>query len=195
MFTGIIEALGEVVKIESEGSNKTFFVASPISKDFKIDQSVSHNGVCLTIEYVSEELHRVTAIDETLSKSNFATVKVGDRLNLERCLQLNGRVDGHIVQGHVDTVATCTSKKDLNGSVEFRFRLHAEKVPYIVEKGSIAVNGISLTIYDVTENQFSVSIIPFTLVHTNIGKVEVGDRVNVEYDIIGKYILRSLQLK
>lgn len=195
MFTGIIEALGEVVKIETEGTNKTFFVASPISKDLKVDQSVSHNGVCLTIENVSDGLHRVTAIDETLSKSNFAAVEVGDRLNLERCLQLNGRVDGHIVQGHVDTIGICISTKDVDGSVEFRFRLPEEKVPYIVEKGSIAVNGISLTIYDVATNEFSVSIIPFTLSHTNIGNVKAGDRVNVEYDIIGKYILRSLQLK
>lgn len=195
MFTGIIEALGEVVKIETEGTNKTFVVASPISKDLKVDQSVSHNGVCLTIENVSDCLHRVTAIDETLSKSNFAAVEVGDRLNLERCLQLNGRVDGHIVQGHVDTVAICISRKDVDGSVEFRFRLPEEKVPYIVEKGSIAVNGISLTIYDVATNEFSVSIIPFTFSHTNIGNVKAGDRVNVEYDIIGKYILRSLQLK
>lgn len=194
MFTGIIEAVGTVESVKPEGSNKIFYVRSVISRELKVDQSLSHNGVCLTVEAVNEDVHRVTAIEETLLKSNLRRLQTGDLVNLERCLQFNGRIDGHIVQGHVDTTALCISKKPRSGSMEYRFQLKEERTPFIVEKGSISLNGVSLTIYNVSKNAFSVSIIPYTLEHTNLSGMAEGMDVNIEYDIIGKYILRNLQL-
>jgi len=195
MFTGIIESIGAIQHIEQNGSNKTFWITSPILNELKVDQSVSHNGVCLTIEAVEENTHRVTAIEETLVKSNFNDLRVNDEVNLERCMQMNGRLDGHIVQGHVDAVATCTDKKDLNGSWEYRFLFPEQFAKLVIEKGSIALNGISLTLFNAGLNEFSVAIIPYTYEHTNMKHVNIGTTVNIEFDIIGKYIQRMMQLQ
>lgn len=195
MFTGIIEALGTVEDVESNGSNETFWLRSNISGDLKIDQSVSHSGVCLTVEEVSNNLHRVTAINETLNKTNLFEWHRGTQVNLERCLAMNARLDGHIVQGHTDTTATCTTKSDLNGSWEYTFRFDSEFAALVIEKGSISLNGISLTIFNVTENSFTVAIIPFTFNNTNINQVEENSTVNIEFDMIGKYINRLQSLK
>jgi riboflavin synthase len=192
MFTGIIECTGQVEKITSNGSNKTFWIHSPLSKELKTDQSLSHNGVCLTVEEVAGDTHRVTAIEETLSKTNLYTLQPGSEVNLERCMQMNGRLDGHIVQGHVDTTATCTDKKALDGSWEFTFEYAKEFAHLVVETGSISVNGTSLTCFHVTGNSFSVAIIPYTYDHTNIKQVETGSIVNIEFDIIGKYLQRMM---
>jgi riboflavin synthase len=192
MFTGIIECAGQIEKVESQGSNKTFWIHSLISKELKTDQSLSHNGVCLTVEEVSGDTHRVTAIEETLSKTNLYTLQPGSEVNLERCMQMNGRLDGHIVQGHVDTTARCTDKKTLEGSWEFTFQYPAEFAHLVVETGSISVNGTSLTCFHVTGNRFSVAIIPYTYEHTNIKQVETGSIVNIEFDIIGKYLQRMM---
>jgi riboflavin synthase len=192
MFTGIIESLGRVEKVEVHGTNKTFYIASPLSVSFKIDQSVSHNGVCLTVEAVENGVHRVTAIEETLMKSNLDEWQRGDVVNIEQCMQMNGRLDGHIVQGHVDATALCIERKDLNGSWEFRFRIPEEFTTLIIEKGSIAVNGISLTVFNVGSDTFSVAIIPYTFEHTNMQYVYEETTVNIEFDIIGKYIQRML---
>ncbi len=195
MFTGIIEALGAVEYIEHQGSNTTFWIKSTISAELKTDQSVSHSGVCLTVEEVRDNLHRVTAITETLTKTNLSKWQTGTLVNLERCLGINGRLDGHIVQGHIDTTATCIIKSDLNGSWEYTFKFKPEFAPLVIEKGSISLNGISLTIYNVTENTFTVAIIPYTFNHTNLNKVEKDSTVNIEFDIIGKYVNRMNQLK
>lgn len=192
MFTGIIESLGKVEKVEVHGTNKTFYIASPLSESFKIDQSVSHNGVCLTVEAVENGAHRVTAIEETLMKTNLDEWQRGDVVNLEQCMQMNGRLDGHIVQGHVDVTALCIERKDLNGSWEFRFRIPEEFSTLIIEKGSIAVNGISLTVFNVGSDTFSVAIIPYTFEYTNMQYVYEETTVNIEFDIIGKYIQRML---
>jgi riboflavin synthase len=176
--------------VTTTGTNRTFWIASSLSPDFKIDQSVSHNGVCLTVEEVQGNRHRVTAIAETLQKSDLNHWKTGDLVNIERCMLMNGRLDGHIVQGHVDTTATCINKKELDGSWEFRFRFPAQFGALVIEKGSISLNGISLTIFNVTENEFSVAIIPYTFEHTNIKNIIDGTIVNLEFDIIGKYVNR-----
>jgi len=193
MFTGIIESLGKVQALHSQGSNKTFWIESTISPALKIDQSVSHNGVCLTVEEVNGNLHRVTAIDETLQKSNLGSWKTGDLVNLERCLIMNGRLDGHIVQGHVDTTAICMDRKDLDGSWEYRFDFPKKFGHLIIEKGSISLNGISLTIFKVKKHSFSVAIIPYTFDHTNIQSIHPGDTVNLEFDMIGKYVSRLMK--
>jgi len=182
MFTGIIETLGKIENIEQEKSNIHFYVSSAISNELKIDQSVSHNGVCLTVVGLNNDLHKVTAIDETLQKTNLAQLKVGDLINLERCTLAGGRFDGHIVQGHVDQTARCIQKKDENGSFIFTFQYDVSKQNITVEKGSITVNGISLTVVDSKDDQFSVAIIPYTLEHTNLQQVEVGSTVNLEFD-------------
>ena len=192
MFTGIIENTGRVERVEVHGTNKTFYISSPLSAEFKIDQSVSHNGVCLTVEAVENGVHRVTAIEETLMKSNLDEWQRGDVVNIEQCMQMNGRLDGHIVQGHVDATALCIERKDLNGSWEFRFRIPEEFTTLIIEKGSIAVNGISLTVFNVGSDTFSVAIIPYTFEHTNMQYVYEETTVNIEFDIIGKYIQRML---
>jgi riboflavin synthase len=190
MFTGIIESLGRVNAIESKGTNKTFWIASPISHELKVDQSISHNGVCLTVEEQKDNLHRVTAIEETLEKSNLGHWQPGDLVNLERCLIMNGRLDGHIVQGHVDTTATCLDRKDLRGSWEYRFEFPRKFTKLVIEKGSICLNGISLTIFNVKKTRFDIAVIPYTFEHTNIQSVNPGSKVNLEFDMIGKYVAR-----
>jgi riboflavin synthase len=192
MFTGIIESLGEVARIVEEGTNKHFLFESSISNELKIDQSVSHNGVCLTVTKVIDNQHWVTAIDETLQKSNLNELKVDDKVNLERCMQANGRFDGHIVQGHVDQIGICKSVKEVGGSWLFDFEYDDSLGNVTVEKGSISVNGISLTCFNSTKNGFTVAIIPYTNQHTNFHQLTAGDTVNLEFDIIGKYIKRIL---
>ena len=195
MFTGIIESKGIVKAVISNGSNRIFWVESPISSQFKIDQSVSHSGVCLTVEEIIGNTHRVTAIDETLQKTNLFQWKQGTTINLERCLQLNDRLDGHIVQGHVDTPGTCIKRKEKDGSWEFEFEFPKKFAELIIEKGSICVNGISLTAFDVKKRSFRVAVIPYTFEHTNINMVQEGDVVNLEFDMIGKYLSRRLSLR
>lgn len=196
MFTGIIETLGTVKKIEKELTNIHLYVESSISNELKIDQSVSHNGICLTVVALNENTHKVTAIDETLQKTNLGDIKEGDLVNLERCTQANGRFDGHIVQGHVDQVATCINKEDKDGSFIFTFQYDADLNQNItVEKGSITVNGISLTVVNSQRDQFSVAIIPYTIEHTNLQHVEVGTVVNLEFDIVGKYVSKIMALR
>lgn len=195
MFTGIIETTGEVISVENQGSNLHFTIKSEISAQLKADQSVAHNGVCLTIEEVNNGLHRVTAISETLQKTNLGSWRSGTRINLERCLEMNGRLDGHIVQGHTDGTATCLSIHPLEGSFEIRFRLNSPDAGLVIEKGSICINGISLTCFKVKENCFSVGIIPYTFAHTNISELKQADLVNIEFDVIGKYIQRMIGLR
>ena len=194
MFTGIIEAFGVVHSVEKQGTNSTFWITSPISEALKIDQSVSHNGVCLTVEEVKQDRHRVTAIEETLKKTNLSHWQPGTLVNLERSMSMNGRIDGHIVQGHVDATAVCVEKKDVGGSWEFRFRFPDEFSALVIEKGSISISGISLTIFNVTVSEFSVAIIPYTYAHTNIQQVEEDSIINIEFDMIGKYVNRMLSL-
>jgi riboflavin synthase len=194
MFTGIIETIGTIEEVTSAGTNKTYWISSPLSHEFKVDQSVSHNGVCLTVEEIQGNRHRVTAIAETLQKSDLDHWKTGHLVNIERCMLMNGRLDGHIVQGHVDTTAVCIHKKALEGSWEFRFQFPVEFAMLVIEKGSISLNGISLTIFNVTHNEFSVAIIPYTFEHTNIKTIEPSVAVNIEFDIMGKYVNRILSL-
>lgn len=194
MFTGIIETTGTIKEITSNGTNKTFWVRSSLSSQLKIDQSVSHSGVCLTVEEVNGNTHRVSAIAETLAKTNLSSWQPGSIVNIERCLQLNGRLDGHFVQGHVDTTGHCLRKTDKNGSWEFEISFPENFASLIIEKGSICVNGISLTAFNVTNNSFTVAIIPYTYEHTDIYTVEQGTPVNLEFDLIGKYILRKISL-
>ncbi len=195
MFTGIIESLGKIYAVADNGSNKTFWISSPVSKDLTIDQSVAHNGVCLTVEEVVEDRHRVTAIEETLKKTSLHSWSAGTLVNLERCLTVNGRLDGHIVQGHVDTTAICIEVKELNGSWEYRFEFDPSFAALAIEKGSVSLNGTSLTIFNVTQNCFTVAIIPYTYNHTNIQQVKKGTVANIEFDMIGKYVQRMQQLK
>lgn len=190
MFTGIIETLGTVKNIVAEGTNLHFTIESAISNEFKIDQSVAHNGVCLTVVALNDHTHTVTAIQETLEKSNMQHLKVGSKVNVERCMQMNGRLDGHIVQGHVDQTAVCVKRAELDGSWEYRFKYDPASGNVTVEKGSVCVNGISLTVVGSETDEFSVFIIPYTFEHTNLQEVHVGDAVNIEFDIIGKYVAR-----
>jgi riboflavin synthase len=190
MFTGIIESLGKIDSIETSGTNKIFWVASPLAGQLKVDQSIAHNGVCLTVDELKEGLHRVTAIRETLEKSNLGDWQPGALVNLERCMLLNGRLDGHIVQGHVDTTATCISRKELDGSWEFRFEFPKKFSHLVIEKGSISLNGISLTIFNVKKSRFDIAVIPYTFEHTNIQTIKLEDDVNLEFDMIGKYVSR-----
>ena len=194
MFTGIVETQGVIKKIIEKGSNKTFWIKSPISSKLKPDQSIAHDGACLTVEEVKASRHRVTAIAETLSKTTLGDWKEGSIINLERCLKINDRLDGHFVQGHVDATAICTDKKERAGSWEFSFQFPVEFNSLIIEKGSIAVNGISLTIFNVGENTFNVAIIPYTFEHTNMSLLKPGQKVNIEFDMLGKYISRKLSL-
>lgn len=190
MFTGIIEATGIVESVEKKGSNLSFWIDSSLSNKLKVDQSVSHNGTCLTIEEVVNNKHRITAIEETLSKTNLKYWKVNDEINLERCMQLNARVDGHLVQGHVDATAFCIDIDERNGSWEYRFQFPAEFTHLLIEKGSVCVNGISLTAFDIKFNSFKVAIIPYTYQHTNMRSIKNGSVVNIEFDLIGKYLAR-----
>ena len=195
MFTGIIENLGQIVRINPNGSNVSFWVKSAMSNQLKVDQSVSHNGVCLTVEQIMDDSHKVTAIEETLLKTNLSKLVVGDCVNLERCLQMNGRIDGHIVQGHVDDVATCTNAVEKDGSWEYTFKFNEKFADLLIEKGSVCVNGISLTAFNVTTTSFTVAIIPYTYNNTSIKNIDVDGLVNVEFDVLGKYILRMNELK
>lgn len=195
MFTGIIENTGLIKEIETNGSNKTFWVESPLAPELKVDQSVSHNGVCLTVEELKKGMHRVTAIDETLAKTNLRHWKKGTKINLERCIQLNGRLDGHIVQGHVDCTAECTGITEKEGSREFSFLFDKRFAALIIEKGSISVNGISLTCFNVTDDRFTVAIIPYTFEYTNMSDLKKADLVNIEWDMIGKYVSRMMKVK
>jgi riboflavin synthase len=193
MFTGIIETLGTITHLQHDQGNLHITVASAIAAELKIDQSVAHNGVCLTVIALADGQHTVTAIEETLIKTSLGHLKTGDRVNLERCMQMNARLDGHIVQGHVDQTAICTEFKELNGSWEYTFEYDAATGNVTVEKGSICVNGISLTVVNSQANSFSVAIIPYTFEHTNLQQVREGSVVNLEFDIIGKYVARLMQ--
>lgn len=193
MFTGIIESLGVVAALRPEGSNLHITIRASISNELKIDQSVSHNGVCLTVVQVGDGMHTVTAVDETLQRSNLGQLQTGDVINLERCLRIGDRLDGHMVQGHVDATAHLLSVADQQGSWLLTFGFDPAHAKYIVNKGSISLNGISLTVFGVTENTFSVAIIPYTWEHTNLSKLKAGDTVNVEFDIIGKYVEKMMR--
>ena len=193
MFTGIIEALGEVKALRHEQSNLHITVASPISGELKVDQSVAHDGICLTVTELGEGTHTVTAIQETLDKTALSHWQAGSRINLERCMPAHGRFDGHIVQGHVDQSAECIEATETDGSWRYTFAYDASKGNLTVEKGSITINGVSLTVVDSKEGQFSVAIIPYTYEHTNFHQLKVGSRVNLEFDILGKYLQAILQ--
>lgn len=192
MFTGIIETLGTITHLQTEQSNLHLTIQSAIANELKIDQSVAHNGVCLTVVKLTENTHTVTAIHETLQKTNLGNLKVGDLVNLERCMQMNGRLDGHIVQGHVDQTAKCIALKEDNGSWIYTFEYDEKKGNVTVEKGSVCVNGISLTVVNSKENTFSVAIIPYTYEHTNLQSVKPNDLVNIEFDVIGKYVAKMM---
>ncbi|WKK85434.1 riboflavin synthase [Marivirga arenosa] len=187
MFTGIIESLGEVISAKKENTNLILTIKSDISEELKIDQSVSHNGVCLTVTELHPNAHTVVAVKETLTKSSIGGLAEGDLINLERCMQMNGRLDGHIVQGHVDGKGKCLSIKDEEGSWIFEFSYDSTD-NVLVEKGSICINGVSLTCFEVTDSSFKVAIIPYTYEHTNFKKMKKNDEVNLEFDIIGKYV-------
>ena len=192
MFTGIVEDIAKVEAIREEGTNKHFHFTSGISHELKIDQSVSHNGVCLTVTELTDGGHWVTAIEETLIKSNIGQLSEGDIVNLERCMPANGRFDGHIVQGHVDQTGVCKSIEERDGSWYIDFEFDANKGNITVEKGSICINGVSLTCFNSKENGFSVAIIPYTYENTGFNQLNVGDQVNLEFDILGKYMQRIL---
>lgn len=195
MFTGIVENTGKIISIEKKGTNASFWIESPLSGELKVDQSLSHDGVCLTVEAINGNQHRVTAIEETLKKTNLASWTKGIQVNLERCMLMNGRLDGHIVQGHVDATAVCTDYQVLEGSWEYRFSFPDGFGHLVIEKGSIAVNGTSLTCFNVAKNHFSIAVIPYTYEHTSISQVQIGSMVNIEFDILGKYVQRWMQLK
>ena len=192
MFTGIIESLGEITEIQPEKTNFHFTIKSELAPELKIDQSVAHNGVCLTVVKIENDTYTVTAIKETLDKTSLGHWRKGDRVNLERCTKIGGRLDGHIVQGHVDQIAKCESIKDENGSIVFTFTYNSDLGNVTIEKGSITVNGVSLTVVNSKEDSFSVAIIPFTLEHTQFKFIEVGSVVNLEFDVVGKYVKRLL---
>ena len=195
MFTGIIEKTGVIKEVISIGTNTSFWVESELAAELKIDQSLSHNGVCLTVEEIKDGQHRVTAIEETILKTNAGNWAAGNMLNLERCTQLNGRLDGHIVQGHVDCTAECIEVIEKAGSWEYRFSFSEKFAVFIIEKGSVTVNGISLTCFNITDNRFTVAIIPYTFEHTNMCSLQKGDVVNIEWDVVGKYVSRIMQIK
>ncbi len=194
MFTGIIESMGLVSRIEKEGTNVHFTISSAISSELKIDQSLAHNGVCLTVVAVGNSAHTVTAVEETLLRSNLGDLAAGDAVNLERAMRSDGRLDGHLVQGHVDTTGVCTGVEELEGSWYFHFAYEPHPDHLLVDKGSVCINGVSLTVVNPTDHSFSVAIIPYTFEHTNFKTMTAGSRVNLEFDIIGKYIARYVQL-
>jgi len=194
MFTGIIETTGFIKNMAINGGNRSFWIESPVSQELKVDQSVSHNGICLTVEEMNVNGHKVTAIQETALKTNINEWQIGDTINLERSLKVESRLDGHFVQGHVDTVATCIEINEKQGSWEYEFSFRKKFSELIIEKGSICVNGISLTAFNVRKKSFKVAVIPYTYEHTNIKTVKRGHLVNIEFDLIGKYILRKLSL-
>ena len=190
MFTGIIEQLGIIENIQTKGSNITLKISAALTSELKVDQSLSHSGVCLTVETIDNNRYMVTAIEETLKKTSLSKWKVGTVVNLERCLRFDGRLDGHIVQGHVDTVGKCIHAITKDGSWEYVISFDEKFAPLIIEKGSISLNGISLTIFNITNNSFTVAIIPYTYEHTNMHTLQEKDEVNIEFDMIGKYVGR-----
>ena len=191
MFTGIIETIGKVVAIKKEKTNVHITIESSISKELKVDQSVAHNGVCLTVTSKNEKHHNVTAIDETIIKSNYRNIEIGSLLNLERCLKVGARLDGHMVQGHVDETAECIDVVEDNGSWRYFFKGSSKVESLVVNKGSICINGVSLTVVNTTGNFFEVAIIPYTYNHTTFKTLKKGEVVNIEFDIIGKYITKN----
>ena len=193
MFTGIIETIGTVESLDNEGNNINLLVSSSISKDLEVDQSVSHDGVCLTITNKSDKSHNVTIVNQTIQKSKFSDLRIGSELNLERSMKINGRIDGHIVQGHVDDVGKCVNIEDESNSWIFTFQISDKFSRYLVEKGSISINGVSLTCFDIKDKFFSVAIIPHTYQNTNFNKIKINDFVNIEFDIIGKYVDRIIK--
>lgn len=194
MFTGIIEAKAVITAITTQGTNRSFLLSSALSQELKVDQSLAHNGVCLTVESIQNNEYQVTAIQETLQKTTLGEWKTGDTVNLERSLQWNGRLDGHMVQGHVDATGTCIERKELAGSWEFTIRFPESFAPLVIEKGSISLDGISLTVFNVTANTFTVAIIPYTFEHTSMGRLAEGQNVNLEFDLLGKYVQRHFSL-
>lgn len=190
MFTGIIETLGTIQNIQKENDNLHITLSSSITKELKIDQSVSHNGICLTVVNIKDDSYTVTAIKETIAKTNLGDWKVGEVVNLERAMKLGDRLDGHIVQGHVDQTGSCKKIEDANGSIYFTFEYDKTQNNITIEKGSITVNGVSLTVVNSKENEFSVAIIPYTLEHTNFKNFVVGTKINLEFDVVGKYVAR-----
>ena len=198
MFTGIVEKIGRVAKISLQRKNRHFFIESELAPELKIDQSVAHNGVCLTVVGIEGKVYEVVAIDETLQKTSLGTWQVGDRVNLERAMKLGDRLDGHIVQGHVDQIGLCHSIEDAQGSRIFTFHYDPSVGNMTIEKGSITVNGVSLTVVGSQKGVFSVAVIPYTYEHTSFHTLKVGDKVNLEFDVIGKYVLAkvgALELK
>ena len=193
MFTGIIEEIGKIVRIEREQANLHLYVKSSFTNELKIDQSVAHNGVCLTVVAIDGDVYQVTAIAETLAKTHLGSLQVGDAVNLERGMLLNTRLDGHIVQGHIDQTGTCTAIQEEAGSTRFTFQYNPSTGNVVIEKGSITVNGVSLTVVDATRDSFSVAVIPYTLAHTNLQHLQIGSVVNLEFDVIGKYVARLMQ--
>ena len=193
MFTGIIEEIGKIVQIEREEANLHLYVKSSFTNELKIDQSVAHNGVCLTVVAINGDVYQVTAIAETLAKTHLGSLQVGDAVNLERGMLLNTRLDGHIVQGHIDQTGTCTAIQEEAGSTRFTFQYDPSTGNVVIEKGSITVNGVSLTVVDATRDSFSVAVIPYTLAHTNLQHLQIGNIVNLEFDVIGKYVARLMQ--
>ncbi len=194
MFTGIIEETAIVRDIIQSGSNTDFWIENPLTHELKIDQSVAHNGVCLTVVQIVGNMYKVTAVDETLKKTNLGFWKKNEVVNIERSLRVGDRVDGHFVQGHVDSTATCIERQALNGSWLFRFRFPSNFAPLVIEKGSICLNGVSLTIFNVGADECMVTIIPYTYEHTNFNQIKEGSVINVEFDVMGKYLLRQQQL-
>ena len=194
MFTGIIESLGKVYSIEKEGTNVHFTIESPVSAELKVDQSIAHDGVCLTVVKREENRHTVTAVEETLLRSNLGQWKVGTLVNLERAMAANGRLDGHMVQGHVDSTARCVGVEDLDGSWYFHFEYAPSPEHILVDKGSVCVNGVSLTVVEPVDKRFKVAIIPYTFENTNFQQIVDGTAVNLEFDIIGKYIAKYMAI-
>jgi riboflavin synthase len=194
MFTGIIETIGEIKTITEQGTNKSFWIESPLASQFKVDQSIAHNGVCLTVEALEDNLYKVTAVQETLDKTALHHWQPGTAINLERSLQLSSRLDGHFVQGHVDTTGNCEHIENKEGSYELTFSFPHAYAELLIEKGSICVNGISLTAFRVTDTTFTVAVIPYTWQHTNLQFLKEKEAVNLEFDLIGKYISRKISI-
>lgn len=194
MFTGIIETIGTVESISQDGSNVDFWMESSITNELKVDQSVAHNGVCLTVVELKGNLYRVTAVAETLAKANLGNWHIGEKINLERSLKVGDRLDGHFVQGHVDATGTCIEKETMEGSWLFRFAFPESFAPLMIEKGSVCINGVSLTAFNVGKSDFTVTIIPYTYDHTNFHQLQPNDMVNLEFDVLGKYLLRHKDL-
>ena len=195
MFTGIIENIGKVNDVIAEGSNLHLWISSGIASELKIDQSVAHNGVCLTVVEIKDDIYKVTAVAETLAKTTLGDWVVSTEVNLERALKVGDRLDGHFVQGHVDAVAQCVEKHTLDGSWLYHFVFPAEYSALVIEKGSICINGVSLTVFNVVKNEFTVTIIPYTYQHTNFHDIDAGTKVNIEFDVLGKYLLRRAEVE